>query len=82
MRDGQILWLQINFFELNFFVDVLLVYIERRSDEKAYSADGNGADKPGSEKGGNLVSKFTDLHHQGLEGAAFGQEGELPGWKL
>ena len=49
---------------MNFFVDVLLVFIERRSDEKAYSADGNGADKPGSEKGGNLVSKFTDLHHQ------------------
>ena len=60
---------------MNFFVDVLLVFIERRSDEKAYSADGNGADKPGSEKGGNLVSKFTDLHHHRLEGAAFGQEG-------
>ena len=57
------MWLQINFFKLNLFVDVLLVYIERRRDEKAYSADGNGADKPGSEKGGNLVSKFTDLHH-------------------
>ena len=50
---------------------VLLVYWE---DEKAYSADGNGADKRSAEKGGNLVSKFTDLQGAG-GGAGFGQEG-------
>ena len=43
-------------------------------DEKAYSADGNGADKRAAEKGGNLVSKFTDLQGGG-GGAGFGQEG-------
>ena len=48
-------------------------------DEKAYSADGNGADKRAAEKGGNLVSKFTDLQGGG-EGAGFGQE--EGGWKL
>ena len=42
-------------------------------DEKAYSADGNGADKRSAEKGGNLVSKFTDLQGAG-GGAGFGQE--------
>ena len=48
-------------------------------DEKAYSADGNGADKRAAEKGGNLVSKFTDLQGAG-GGAGFGQE--EGGWKL
>ena len=57
---------------------VLLVYWEGGGDEKAYSADGNGADQRLAEKGGNLVSKFTDLQELGLVRREGGNYNGLP----